>query len=221
MLQQRSRHIHQTLVTRNAAVKLGLDPNGLPLASPAELDARLPPGAVHQGVALMCKPKEAVSLETLAAPAQGALLMLDQITDPQNVGAIARTAAAFGARGLIVQDRKAPPWSGGMAKAAAGAAETLAHARVVNLSRALERLREGGWRAIGLSGHASIALNAADMGEAVVLVLGAEDKGLRPSVAEHCDTLARIPIQADMESLNVSNAAAIALYEAARRLSGT
>jgi 23S rRNA (guanosine2251-2'-O)-methyltransferase len=143
--------------------------------------------------------------------------MLDQLTDPQNVGAIFRSAAAFGARGVILQDRHAPALTGALAKAAAGAIEAIPHARVVNLSRALEQLSEGGWRVVGLDGSATETLEQALDARPTVLVLGSEGEGLRRMVAEHCDVLARIPMPGGFESLNVSNAAAVALYEAARR----
>jgi 23S rRNA (guanosine2251-2'-O)-methyltransferase len=176
----------------------------------------LPQGAVHQGVALKTPPLEPLDLETLATPATGVLLMLDQVTDPQNVGAILRSAAAFGARGVIVQDRHAPQLSGALAKAAAGAVDRVPHARVVNLARALERLAGLGWRSVGLDGEADTPLDQALDGGAVVLVLGAEGEGVRRLVREHCDVLANIPMPGGFESLNVSAAAAVALYEAAR-----
>jgi len=127
---------------------------------------------------------------------------------------------AFGARGVILQDRKAPPFSGGCAKAAVGAAERIAHARVVNLSRALDQAREAGWTSIGLAGEATGDLDAAleATSGAIILALGAEDKGLRPSIRDACDLVAHIPISDAVESLNVSNAAALALYEARRKL---
>jgi 23S rRNA (guanosine2251-2'-O)-methyltransferase len=213
------RRVIETLATRNARRELAPELEVREVA-PDEIDARLPPGAVHQGLAVLCAPLDPVPLAELLAPAQGILVLLDQVTDPQNVGAVLRSAAAFGARGMILQDRKAPPFSGGCAKAAVGAAERVPHARVVNLSRALEEIRAAGWRAIGLAGEAEVSLETAlaDAGPAVVLALGAEDKGLRPSVRQACDSLARIPISADVESLNVSNAAALALYETRRHL---
>ena len=176
----------------------------------------LPPGAAHGGVALLAPPLEPVDLDELASPARGVLLMLDQVTDPQNVGAIFRSAAAFGARGLVLQDRHAPPLTGALAKAAAGAVDMLPHARAVNLSRALEQLSDAGWRAVGLAGEAEETLASALDGKPTVLVLGSEGEGLRRLVAEHCDALARIAMPGGFESLNVSAAAAVALYEATR-----
>ena len=181
-----------------------------------DLARLLPQGAVHQGVALLADPPEGLSLEEMADPAQGVLVLLDQVADPQNVGAIFRSAAAFGARGVILQDRRAPPLSGALAKAAAGAVDRVPCARVVNLSRALESLAERGWRAVGLAGEGSVALAEAFDGGPVVLVLGSEGDGLRRLVSEHCDVLAAIAMPGGFESLNVATAAAIALYEASR-----
>jgi 23S rRNA (guanosine2251-2'-O)-methyltransferase len=144
-------------------------------------------------------------------------VMLDQLTDPQNVGAIFRSAAAFGARGVIVQDRHAPAFTGVLAKAAAGAIDVTPHARVVNLARALDELNDLGWRAVGLAGEAAEPLDAVLDGRPTVLVLGSEGEGLRRLVGEHCDALAKIPMPGGFESLNVSAAAAVALYEATRR----
>jgi 23S rRNA (guanosine2251-2'-O)-methyltransferase len=185
-----------------------------------ELDRLLPPGAVHQGLAFKVAPLEGVAFEALAEPAEGLIVMLDQLTDPQNVGAIFRSALAFGARGVIVQDRHSPVLAGALAKAAAGATERLPCARVVNLSRALETLADLGWRAVGLDGGAEATLAEALDARPTVLVMGSEGEGLRRLVAEHCDALARIPMPGGFESLNVSNAAAVALYEASRRQAG-
>ena len=182
----------------------------------AEIGHALPPGAAHQGMALRTPPLEGVAVEDFAEPAGGVIVMLDQVTDPQNVGAIFRSARAFGAKGLILQDRHAPQLSGALAKAAAGAIETLPCARVVNLSRTLERLADLGWRAVGLDGAAAETLDTALDGRPTVLVMGSEGDGVRRLVAEHCDVLAKIPMPGGFESLNVSNAAAVALYAATR-----
>lgn len=195
------------------------------LAAPEPLDAAaiarlLPPGAAHQGVALKAAPIEPYALTELASPAAGVIVMLDQVTDPQNVGAVFRSAAAFGARGVVLQDRHAPPITGALAKAAAGALDAVPHARVVNLARALDELEGLGWRAIGLAGDASETLGAVLDARPVVLVLGSEGAGLRRLITEHCDLLARIPMPGGFESLNVSAAAAIALYEATARKAG-
>ncbi len=177
----------------------------------------LPQGAVHQGVALRPGAMEDVDLADFEARPGAVILMLDQVTDPQNVGAILRSAAAFGAVGVVLQDRHAPKLTGALAKAAAGAVERIPVARVVNLSRALDELTDAGWRVVGLAGDADLTLDQALDGSATVLVLGSEGEGLRRLVAEHCDELAKIPMPGGFESLNVSNAAAVALYEASRK----
>jgi 23S rRNA (guanosine2251-2'-O)-methyltransferase len=145
------------------------------------------------------------------------VLILDGVTDPQNVGAAFRSAAAFGARAVILQDRKSPPLTGVLAKAATGAIETVPHVRVVNLGRTIETLRSLGYLTVALEGEAELSMaDALADKRSVALVVGAEGKGLRPGVAEACEKRARIPIAPAMESLNVSAAAAIALYEAKR-----
>jgi 23S rRNA (guanosine2251-2'-O)-methyltransferase len=189
---------------------------GVEIAEKAEIDRLLPQGAVHQGLALRAGELPAVTLEDLPANRGAVVLMLDQVTDPQNVGAILRSAAAFGAVGVILQDRHAPRLAGALAKAAAGAVEQLAVVRVVNLSRALETLSDLGWRTVGLTGAADGDLAQVLNGAPTVLVLGSEGEGLRRLVAEHCDALARIPMPGGFESLNVAAAAAVSLYEASR-----
>jgi 23S rRNA (guanosine2251-2'-O)-methyltransferase len=181
-----------------------------------EIARLLPAGAVHQGLAMKAPELEPLDLADLGTPAEGVLLMLDQITDPQNIGAIFRSAAAFGVRGVILQDRHAPPLTGALAKAATGGIERCPHARVVNLSRALDELSDMGWRSIGLAGGGDQELDAVLDGGPVVLVLGSEGEGLRRLVSERCDALARIGLAQHMESLNVSAAAAVALYAATK-----
>ena len=190
----------------------------LEIVDPQTIAQIVPQGATHQGIALRIPLIAPMDLDALAGEARGFLIMLDQVTDPQNVGAIFRSAAAFGARGVILQDRHAPALAGALAKAAAGAIDKLPHARETNLSRALERLEALGWRAVGLDGEASDTLAEALDGAPTVLVLGAEGEGLRRLVREHCDALARIPMPGGFESLNVASAAAVALYEASRRI---
>jgi len=188
----------------------------LQTADNAAIAQQLPAGAVHQGIAARIALLEPADLASFEARPGAMLLMLDQVTDPQNVGAILRSAAALGAAGVILQDRHAPKLTGALAKAAAGAVDVMPTARVVNLSRALEDLEARGWRAVGLDGTAERPLEAVLDGAAVVLVMGSEGEGLRRLVAEHCDELAKIPMAGGFESLNVSAAASIALYEAAR-----
>ena len=209
------------LATADRAAELEREgiPNGhkVEVIDAQALERMLPAGAVHQGLAFKVQPLEGVALEDIAEPAEGIIVILDQLTDPQNVGAIFRSALAFGARGIIVQDRHSPVLAGALAKAAAGATESLPCARVTNLSRALERLADMGWRAVGLDGSSEELLENALDHRPTVLVMGSEGDGIRRLVAEHCDVLAKIPMPGGFESLNVSNAAAVALYEASRK----
>jgi 23S rRNA (guanosine2251-2'-O)-methyltransferase len=187
------------------------------VADAHQIGLGLPQGAVHQGIALRPAPLEDVDLADFEFRPGAIVLILDQVTDPQNVGAILRSAAAFGVVGLVLQDRNAPKLTGALAKAAAGAVEQVPVARVVNLSRAIDELSKAGWRTVGLAGDADRGLHQVlDGATPTVLVLGSEGEGLRRLVAEHCDELARIVMPGGFESLNVSAAAAVALYEAAR-----
>jgi len=186
------------------------------LSDVADLGRLVPHDAPHQGVVIEVAPLEDAWLGDILAhaPERAVLLVLDQVTDPHNVGAILRSAAAFGAAGIVTQDRHSPPESGVIAKAASGALERVPWARVVNLARALEEIGEAEFWRIGLAGDADTNLSAALGPARVGLVLGAEGAGLRPNTREHCDALAKLPISDAIESLNVSNAAAIALYAA-------
>ena len=186
------------------------------LADVADLGRLVPHDAPHQGVVIEVEPLDDVWLDdVLAGVAERAvLLVLDQVTDPHNVGAILRSAAAFGAIGIITQDRHSPPESGALAKAASGALERVPWVRVVNLARALEEIGEADFWRIGLAGDSEMELKDALGPPRVALVLGAEGPGMRQNTREHCDSVARLPISDAIESLNVSNAAAVALYAA-------
>jgi len=188
----------------------------LEIVDAARIAQALPQAAVHQGVALKAGELQDVDLADFAPEPGAILVMLDQVTDPQNVGAILRSAAAFGACGVILQDRHAPKLGGALAKAAVGAVDVIPTTHVVNLSRALESLAEQGWRVVGLAGEADATLTEALDGGPTVLVMGSEGEGLRRLVAEHCDVLAKIPMPGGFESLNVSAAAAVALYAASQ-----
>lgn len=210
-----ARTLHRLVATANAERRLGLD--GAETIEAKALDRLLPPGAVHQGVACLAEPLEPVSLEAMIEAAPARLAVLDQVSDPHNLGAIFRSAAAFGVAGLVLQTRHTPPVTGIVAKSAAGAVESVAEIRVVNIARTLEALSKAGYLVVGLAGEAEMNLAEAVAGtDRLAIVLGAEGAGLRPAVAGACDRLARIEIAPTMESLNVSNAAAIAFYEAAR-----
>ena len=186
------------------------------LAEPPDLGRLVPHDAPHQGVVIEVDPLEDAWLDDVLAdaPDRAVLLVLDQVTDPHNVGAILRSAAAFGAIGIVTQDRHSPPESGALAKAASGALERVPWVRVVNLARALEQIGEAGFWRIGLAGEADTDLKDALGPPRVALVLGAEGPGMRQNTREHCDAVARLPISDSIESLNVSNAAAVALYAA-------
>lgn len=172
----------------------------------------------HQGLVLECAPLEDVHLETvLDGQPDRPLVFLDSVTDPHNVGAILRSAAAFGAAAIVTQDRHAPPESGVVAKTASGALETVPWVRVVNLSRALDEAANAHYWRIGMAGNAEATLAEALPTGPVAIVMGAEGDGMRHNIAAHCDALARLPIGDTIESLNVSNAAAIALYAVATR----
>lgn len=209
------------VLRRDAAIAKVLEELAVEASNRDGIGRVLPPGAVHQGAALLSEPLTDIALEDVldraAAAEKSVVLVLDQVTDPQNVGAILRSAAAFGADAVLVPDRHAPPETGALVKAASGAVEIVPLVRVVNLARALEELKKAGFWIAGLDGQAPQTLAAADMTGKVALVLGAEGEGLRRLTRDHCDILVRLPISERMESLNVSAAAAVALYELARK----
>ena len=202
--------------TANAIRKLDL--KSAIEVSGGELGAMLPPGAVHQGVAMQVAPLKPVSLQEVLEARPQRIAVLDQISDPHNLGAVMRSAAAFGVEVIILQNRHSPPITGVVAKAAAGAVEGVGECRVVNVARALDGLTQAGYTAIGLAGGGEALLgDVIPQSGPVALVFGAEGAGLRPAVAKACTWLAKIPISSAMESLNISNAAAIAFYEMARQ----
>lgn len=186
------------------------------LAENTEISALLPPGAVHQGIAIRTNPLHEPDLENVLERANR-LALLDQVTDPHNVGAILRSAAVFGVSGLVMTDRNSPPQSGVLAKSASGALEHVSLTRVSNLSRAIDVIIKQGFTVIGLDGDSSDELSEIDTTGKVALVLGAEGAGLRRLTRDKCDWLAKLPAAGPMRSLNVSNAAAVAFYELARK----
>jgi 23S rRNA (guanosine2251-2'-O)-methyltransferase len=216
-----NRTVRKLWGTREALASLDLPPV-LPVvyADVADLGRMVPSDAPHQGLVVEVDPLDEIWLGDLLMEGRDdrrPLVVLDQVTDPHNVGAVLRSAAAFDALGIVTQDRHAPPESGALARAASGALETVPWVRVVNLARALDEIAEAGFWRIGLTGHADQTL-AQVMGEAkVAIVLGAEGEGMRQNTEAHCDQMAKLPISPKVESLNVSNAAAIALYAAAAR----
>lgn len=204
------------LATPQAAARLREEcPAAAPEAADrAAIERVLPPGAVHQGLALLASPiKQPALADAVAeAPESALVVLLDQVTDPQNVGAILRSAAAFGANAVIMPQRHAPAPTGTLAKAASGALERVPLVSVANLAQALETLKHAGFWCVGLDTAAQTPIADVDMAGRLALVLGAEGSGLRRLTAERCDILVRLPTQGAVESLNVSNAAAVALY---------
>jgi 23S rRNA (guanosine2251-2'-O)-methyltransferase len=188
------------------------------------LDGLLPSDAVHQGVACYAKPLEPVTVEELLMMVkdeeQAVFMVLDEVTDPRNVGAILRSAAAFGAAGLIVTRHNAANETGALAKAASGALDQVPIAEASNLRRTIDLLKEAGFWCLGLDHPAPSTMGQEPPPAKAAWILGAEGKGLRQLTAQSCDMLLSIPIAAEMESLNVSNAAAISLYEWARHHRG-
>jgi len=211
------RRVLRAWATRDAAEYMNFPKDvAVTLADVADLGRLVPHDAPHQGVVIEVEALEDAWLGDILSGAddRAVLLVLDQVTDPHNVGAILRSAAAFAVAGVVTQDRHSPPESGVVAKSASGALERVPWARVVNLARALDEIAEAGFWRIGLTGDSERTLAEALGPPRVALVLGAEGPGLRPNTREHCDALARLPISDAVESLNVSNAAAVALYAA-------
>jgi 23S rRNA (guanosine2251-2'-O)-methyltransferase len=212
------------VATEETAAELGLAEHAASIAvqvmSREQITKLLPPGAVHQGVALLAKTLKPWQLEDVIAHLGNAeraiVVALDQVTDPHNIGAVLRSAAAFGAAAVVLPDRNAPEISGTLAKSASGAVEHVPLVRVVNLNRALDQLKKAGFWSVGLAGEAEATLASHKLTGRVCLVLGSEGDGLRRLTRESCDLMARLPTQGPVASLNVSNAAAIALYEMVR-----
>lgn len=202
------------------ARKKGLDRPEPQIVERHILDNRLPSGAVHQGIAAEVAPLDEVFLSDILVAAHKeekiTLVMLDQVTDPHNVGAVLRSCAAFGAKALILQKRYAPEITGVLAKTASGAVEHVPIIREVNLSRALEELKENGFACVGLDEHSGTSLADLPKSQKTVLVLGAEGAGIRHLVGQTCTQLVRLPTGGPIASLNVSNAAAVALYEVSK-----
>ncbi|BDA84821.1 23S rRNA (guanosine(2251)-2'-O)-methyltransferase RlmB [Aureimonas sp. SA4125] len=215
-----NRKLHRLLVTRNALTRLELADEDAPcpmeIVEPRALDVELGSDAVHQGVMLEADPLAGHALADLGDSVL--VLVLDQVTDPHNVGAILRSAAAFGAGAIVTTSRHSPQESGVLAKAASGALELVPYIQVVNLADALGTLAKRGYQTVGLDSDGGTALETAFAGEKIALVLGAEGKGLRQKTRDTVDVLARLEVPGEIRSLNVSNAAAVSLYAARRFL---
>lgn len=219
-LRNPARQIRRLLATENAARRLAEE--GIAarpeIVRPSAIDERLLPDAVHQGLYLETDALPAPAIEKL--PAEGMVLVLDQITDPHNVGAIFRSAAAFAVAAIVTTERHSPDATGALAKAASGALEHVPFVNVQNLARGLAALKANGFTVVGLDSEGESDLAALPLRAPLALVLGAEGKGLRQLTKETCDHLARIDVPGAIKSLNVSNAAALALYVASRKLAG-
>jgi 23S rRNA (guanosine2251-2'-O)-methyltransferase len=218
-LENPQRRIRRLLTTENALRRLRDD--GAPITlepemvRPDQLAARLGPEAVHQGVLAEADPLPALDVEDIA---EGLVLVLDQITDPHNVGAIFRTAAAFAATAIVTTARHSPEATGVLAKAASGALELVPLVTVQNLARGMAELKERGFLLVGLDSTGDSDLAGTSLRAPLALVLGAEGKGLRQLTRETCDYVARLDMPGAIKSLNVSNAAALAMYVATTRL---
>ena len=217
------RSIFTLFATRNGCERLTAALDRIPITaseiSPNDLTKRLGVDAVHQGVMIEAAPLPPVSLQSVVEEAVMGkpLIILDQVTDPHNVGAILRSAAAFNASALIMTRRNSPPLDGTLAKAASGALEFVPVIQIPNLARSLRDLTNQGVQIIGLDGSGQHALETTSLQQPCALVLGAEHKGLRRLTAENCDLLCFLNTPGKMKSLNVSNAAAVALHSIAQR----
>ena len=219
-LQNPARKLRKLLATDNAARRLteeGIKSTISPeVVRPSAIAERLLPDAVHQGLYLEADPLDSPAVEKL--PAKGIVLVLDQITDPHNVGAIFRSAAAFAVSAIVMTQRHSPEATGALAKAASGALELVPLVSVQNLARGLAALKESGFLVVGLDSSGESDLAALPLRAPLALVLGAEGKGLRQLTKEICDHVARIDLPGDLKSLNVSNAAAVSLYAVSSKL---
>ena len=216
------RKISRLVATENAARKLAaaIAARGIVVETVAsrQFDRLLPAETVHQGICITTEPLKEPTLDALAEAAHdgGPLVILDQVTDPHNVGAVLRSSAVFGASGLIMTRRHSPPLNGTLAKSASGALELIPVAVVQNLAKTLEALKASGLTVLGLAGEANTAIETENFKGPTALVFGAEGKGLRALTRDTCDRLVRISARGDLASLNVSNAAAVALHVAAQ-----
>ncbi len=218
-LKNSRRKITKVLSTKENADEIRRVAPNIPLqiVERKEIDKLLPPEAVHQGFALFCSELPPVALEDIITMSEKQnncnVLILDQVTDPQNIGAIIRSAVAFNTLALIVQDKNSPTETGSMAKASAGMIEFLPICRVTNLSRAIEQLKNAGFWTIGMDGYAQTTVDKLKKGGKNAIIMGSEGKGMRRLVEENCDITVKLPMNERVESLNVSTAAAIMLYE--------
>lgn len=210
-LDNSNRTVRRVLATTNAAGRLSH--SNIEIVESRQIESVLPHDAVHQGIAVEVERLDPPALDDIIREKQ-TVIMLDQVTDPHNVGAVLRSAAAFGVAGVVSPKDHAPSESGVLAKSACGALDMVPLMTVTNLVKALQELKNNGYWIAGLDGEAKAPISDVAKLKPLCLVMGAEGKGLRRLTREHCDTVLYIPMDTRMESLNVSNAAAIALYEA-------
>lgn len=222
-LKNKKRHIQKLLITTENRAEIEKEVPNTPyiITDKKEFSRILGEDAVHQGFALYCQRLENYAIEDLIELSKGKehchILILDQVTDPQNIGAIIRSCAAFETLGLVMQDKNSPLESGAMDKAAAGTIEFVPIARVTNLSRTIESLKKAGFWVLGMDGYAKDTIDKINKSGKTAIVMGSEGKGMRRLVEENCDSSVKLPISSNVESLNVSTAAAIALYELSKK----
>lgn len=222
-LKNPKRRIQKLLITAENRAEIEKNAPNIPyiITDKKEFSRILGDDSVHQGFALFCSRLETYDIKDLISLSQDKeqchILILDQVTDPQNIGAIIRSCAAFETLGLIMQDKNSPLESGAMDKAAAGTIEFVPISRVTNLNRAIEQLKEAGFWVLGMDGYAKTTIDKINKSGKTAIVMGSEGKGMRRLVEENCDSSVKLPIAPNVESLNVSTAAAIALYELSKK----
>ncbi len=202
---------------KETCAKMHIAESFIEVCDKKRIESILPPASVHQGVALISLPLEDYSIEEICTICENEkntrVLILDQVTDPQNIGAIIRSCAAFGVKALIMQNRNSPQENAVIAKTSVGMSEILPIVRVTNLSRAVETLKKNEFWVLGMDGYAKDYISSVDKSGKLAVIMGSEGKGMRRLIEESCDITAKIPMEPEVESLNVSNAAAIILYE--------
>lgn len=221
-LQNPKRKILKCLCTADIAAKMNDKTKAkFQIVERKEIEKLVGGGAVHQGIVVVALKLDDFNIDELSDMLKDKddchVLILDQVTDPQNVGAIIRSAVAFDTTALIMQDKNSPLESGAMDKAAAGMIEHLPIVRVTNLSRAIERLKKEGFWIVGMDGYAKMMISELKKGGKIAIVMGSEGKGMRHLIEENCDIAVKLPISEKTESLNVATAAAIALYEISQK----
>ncbi len=225
-LKSGQRRIYRIIATTNAAAKLKNEvtqaADMIELARPDDIAKLLPAGAVHQGIAALADAVAEVDINDflvgIESSRKALVVALDQVTDPHNVGAVIRNAAAFGAAGIILTIRHSPGQTASLVKSSAGMVDMLPLVRVSNLANALEKLKKSGFFIIGLAADSKTEISDFDFPDKTAIILGAEESGMRRLTRENCDALLKINMQAGVESLNVSSAAAISLYAAAKKI---